>query len=228
MVDITIAEKLVRNKADLDTIDKEVKLQGGIIAQIQEALRTKGAVKSYDTEIINRSISGNYTNENLDTIGAYAFYGCSGLTSITFPRCKSIDPFAFSNCKNLLTGSFAACEVSNYAFEECTKLQEILFNGYSSSSSFADQVFYGCSSLHTVILTNDEQVPLGQGLYDQIASGTCFLYVPSALIPAYSKDMYGSGVRSLEELPKTSVFYDTLTAEGVMELSSGDDSTPLE
>jgi hypothetical protein len=228
MVDITIAEKLVRNKSDLDTIDKEVKLQGGIIAQIQEALSTKGAGKSYDTDIINRSISGNYTNENLDTIGAYAFYGCSGLTSITFPKCKSIDSFAFSRCENLLTGSFAVCDVSNYAFENCTKLQEILFNGYGSSSSFADQVFYGCSSLHTVILTNDKPVSIGQGLGDLVAGGTCFLYVPSALILDYSSNMYGSGVLSLEDLPETSVFYGSLAASRVTELSSGDESTPLE
>lgn len=44
--------------------------------------------------IVERSISGDYSNDRVTTVGAYAFQNCSGLTSVSFPNVTSIGDYA--------------------------------------------------------------------------------------------------------------------------------------
>ena len=76
-----------------------------------------------------------------------AFYGCSGLTSITIPESvKRIGGYAFSDCSSLtsITISEGVTSIGDYAFSGCSGLQEMY--------CYAEQVpatgnnpFYGIS-----------------------------------------------------------------------------------
>ena len=66
-----------------------------------------------------------------DVIGSYAFYGCSGLTSLTLPAgITSIGEFAFSYCSGL-TSIYEYAEkvprIGRYAFEGCASRKCTLY-----------------------------------------------------------------------------------------------------
>ena len=60
--------------------------------------------------IIDRSIK-SIKNDRVTNIGAYAFYGCSQLTSIDFPNVTSIGRNAFSSCTNLASIKLASSQI---------------------------------------------------------------------------------------------------------------------
>ena len=77
---------------------------------------------------------------NLKTVGASAFSGCSGLTSINFPEgLESVGPEAFAFCSSLTALSLPASvtSVGLGAFGGCVKLAqvELPFTGSSSDAS---------------------------------------------------------------------------------------------
>ena len=57
----------------------------------------------YYTRIVERTIGGNYVNDSVDSIGAYAFYDCKNLVSADFSNVESIGRYAFRSCSNLDT-----------------------------------------------------------------------------------------------------------------------------
>ena len=74
-----------------------------------------------------------YGYEN--SIGAAAFYGCTGLTEINIDSPDGIDAHAFYGCTNLTT-VYVYGDVNNgyphigeYAFSNCTSLLSINFDG---------------------------------------------------------------------------------------------------
>ncbi|WP_299339025.1 leucine-rich repeat domain-containing protein [uncultured Prevotella sp.] len=63
----------------------------------------------------------NYYTSN-DVIGSYAFYGCSGLTSLTLPAgITSIGDYSFQYCSGLtsLTLPAGITSIGSYAFSNC-------------------------------------------------------------------------------------------------------------
>ena len=62
---------------------------------------------------------------SVSIIGHYAFYGCSGLTSVTIPNSVSIiDYYAFSGCRGLTTINIPSSVsiICGYAFDNCSQL----------------------------------------------------------------------------------------------------------
>ena len=51
--------------------------------------------------IIDRTISGSYTNGRVTSIGINAFQYCANLTAVSFPVCTSIASSAFCSCSRL-------------------------------------------------------------------------------------------------------------------------------
>ena len=67
---------------------------------------------------------------SVTSIGAYAFYGCSGLTSITIPSSvTSIGNSAFYNCSGLtsITIPYRVTSIGVYAFYGCSGLATVKF-----------------------------------------------------------------------------------------------------
>jgi hypothetical protein len=52
-------------------------------------------------KLVQRTLSGDYANDRVTTIGKYAFYGCSNLTSVDFPAVTAIKDYAFRGCSAL-------------------------------------------------------------------------------------------------------------------------------
>ncbi len=90
--------------------------------------------------------------ESVTSIGEYAFYNCSGLTSIVIPEgIEAINRYAFYNCRGLtgVTIPDSVTSIGEYAFYGCSGLSSIEIPG--SVVSVGEYAFYGCSKLSTVI-----------------------------------------------------------------------------
>lgn len=58
---------------------------------------------STDDAIIQRTISGTYSNDRITTVGACAFLGCQALTAIDLPNVTQVNRNAFESCVRLST-----------------------------------------------------------------------------------------------------------------------------
>ena len=86
-------------------------------------------------------------------IGYLAFFGCSGLTSLTLPSSlTSIGNSAFDGCSGLtsLTLPSSLTSIGDYAFAYCSGLTSLTLP--SSLTSIGDNAFYYCRGLTSVTL----------------------------------------------------------------------------
>ena len=89
--------------------------------------------------------------ESVEKIPAYAFSGCTGLTSVTMgDGVTSIGEYAFSVCKGLtsVTIGDGVTSIGDYAFSGCTGLTEINWNAVSLAYAFQSPqgVFYNAGT----------------------------------------------------------------------------------
>ncbi len=107
-----------------------------------------------------KSIFGNQVRtyvlgNSVTRIGKYAFYGCSGLTSVTIPNSvTSIGSSAFYGCSGLtsITIPNSVTSIGSVAFRECTSLTSVTIP--NSVTSIGSSAFYDCSNLTSVTIPN--------------------------------------------------------------------------
>ena len=120
-----------------------------------------------------------YTSYN-DKLGDYAFYGCSGLTSLTIPSSvTSIGNEAFHGCSGLtsLVIPSGVTSIGDEAFHGCSGLTSLTIP--SSVTSIGDEAFYGCSGL--ISLTIPSSVTrIGWSAFEG-CSGLTSLTIPSSV-----------------------------------------------
>jgi hypothetical protein len=73
-------------------------------------------------KLVDRTISGDYTNDRVTSVGNYAFSSCSQLTTVDFPAVTSIGSNAFSSCVQLNT------LILRNAAQVCTLSSTLAFN----------------------------------------------------------------------------------------------------
>ena len=114
-----------------------------------------------------------YTSYN-DKLGDYAFYGCSGLTSLTIPS--------------------SVTSIGNEAFHGCSGLTSLVIP--SGVTSIGDEAFYGCSGL--ISLTIPSSVTrIGWSAFEG-CSGLTSLTIPSSVTWISGEAFSGcSGLTSL-------------------------------
>ena len=134
----------------------------------------RGDYKNLDSVNIPSKVKIDGKVYNITSIGDYAFYDCSSLTSISIPESiTSIEDYAFSGCSSLTSISIpeSVSSIGNNAFEGCNKLTPHLLtydNGTKcygwvgnrdscvnvviprSVTSIRASAFYGCSSLTSI------------------------------------------------------------------------------
>lgn len=138
---------------------------------IAAKLTKGGGGGDHDAEdgIIQRTLSGTYVNSRIESIGAYAFAGCSSVTE-----------FAFSNIKEIL----------NFAFSGCANASKIVFN---KLSWIGNSVFQNCKSLMNLTILESSVVqlygvtafkstPMSSNTYTGSFGS---IYVPASLVSDY-------------------------------------------
>ena len=121
-------------------------------------------VTPYKTDVFGANIVSN-TYENgqgvitfdgpVTSIGGWAFYNCSSLTSITIPNSvTSIGERAFSYCPSLtsITIPDSVTSIGNFAFYKCSSLTSITIP--NSVTSIGDYAFGFCSVLTSITIPN--------------------------------------------------------------------------
>ena len=132
------------------------------------------------TGLVTITIPNSVTN-----IGYEAFYGCSGLTSITIPNSvTSIGGFAFSGCSNLTSINIpnSVTSIGGYTFDGCLGLTSITIP--KSVTNIGNYTFNGCSGIKS--LTSEASTPPNCDVYcfNGIDKSTP-VYVPFNSIEAY-------------------------------------------
>ena len=116
---------------------------------------TRGSSRNSGDVAIPNEVEYNSNNYSVTSIGGYAFYKCSGLTSITIPnRVTSIGSGAFRECSGLtsITIPNSVTSIGDYAFIECISLTSITIpNSVTSIGWFA---FQECSNLTSITIPN--------------------------------------------------------------------------
>ena len=106
------------------------------------------------------------------SIGWFAFYGCTGLTSITIPdSVTSIGWSAFSGCSSLTSVTIpdSVTSIDRYAFCDCSGLTSVTIG--NSVMSIGKEAFYGCSGLTSIIIPNSV-TSIGQNAFYRCSSLT--------------------------------------------------------
>ena len=108
--------------------------------------------------------------DGVTSIGDYAFYNFSNLSSITIPNSvTSIGKYAFSDCSNLtsIKISNSVTSIGDSAFDGCSNLTSITIP--DSVISIGDSAFYSCSNLTSITIPNSV-TSIGNSAFEECSS----------------------------------------------------------
>ena len=135
--------------------------------------------------------------DGVTSIGKYAFFWCSGLTSITIPNSvTSIGEHAFANCSGLtsITIPNSVTSIGNGAFSGCSGLTSITIP--NSVTSIGNGAFLGCSGLTSITIPNSVK-SIGNETF-WLCSGLTSVTIPNSVTSLGKFAFYGcSGLTSI-------------------------------
>ncbi len=142
------------------------------------------------------------------TLGSYAFYNNTSLKNIDFP-CLTIAPSSsFRQCSVATSVNLPVCtRLEAQSLYQCTKIEKMDF---PMVEWLGNQVFGNCSVLTTLIFRANKVCTMSNGTNifkdTPIASGTGYIYVPSALVDSYKTatnwSTYAAQIRAIEDYPE--------------------------
>jgi hypothetical protein len=179
----------------------------------------RGWIYLKELDFPNVTIMGTYTCyqctalekvnlPKLTSIGNYAFYNCTALTELNFPKVKTVGQNALRQCTAATSVNLPECTTLNsYAFQKTEKIEKMDF---PKVNWLGAQVFNGCSALTALIFRHNGVVTMSNAnnifASTPIASGTGYVYVPSALVDRYKTATnwinYASKIRAIEDYPE--------------------------
>ena len=178
-------------------------------------------------ELVEQTVSGEIYSE-VTSIRSSLFDYCRELTGVSFPNATSIGSYSFRGCSGLTTMNFPqVTKLGGYSFQSCSRIKSVRmpklaavgtadFYGMSavmtldfpSVTSIGGSCFNNCRNLTALILRSETMVTLssvGGFTGTPIASGTGYIYVPSALIDTYKAATnwatFADQFRAIEDYP---------------------------
>ena len=134
----------------------------------------------------------DYYYTHNDEIGGYAFYGCSGLTSLNLPAgITKIGNRAFEGCTGLTSINLPAgiTSIGWNAFNGCTGLTSINLPAgitYIDGGAFSD-----CSGLTSIYIYAEKVPGIGSDAFKYCDAKKCILYVPKGTYDDYWLSDFG-------------------------------------
>lgn len=183
------------NTADLTKVASAIRAKGGTYDPLVypdgfvtaiNAIETGGGGGSDElvNSLIDRTISGAYVNNTITIIGRYGLAGCTKLTSVVLPAVRIMDGHSMNGCSELIKADFSNLQTIRYS------------------------TFYINKKLVTLIIRTQVVAKLEKtsAFTDTpIASGTGYVYVPSALVNSYKTatnwSTYANQIRAIEDYP---------------------------
>ncbi len=124
---------------------------------------------------------------SVTSIGKSAFDDCGGLTSVTIPNSvTSIGFAAFSNCYNLTSVTIpnSVTEIQSSAFSSCTRLASVIIP--NSVTEIGNTAFDGCGSLSTIFALPTTPPSCGSNVFRDVPE-TAVVYISKGSLNAYSE-----------------------------------------
>ena len=182
------------NTTDLTSVANAIRTKGGTTAQLVYPSGFVSAINAIETggggsdelvnSLIDRTISGAYVNNTVTIVGRYGLSNCTKLTSVVLPAVQITNANAMLGCSALTKADFS-------------NLQHIQHS-----------TFYGDKKFVTLIIRTQAVAKLDatSAFRDTpIASGTGYIYVPSALVDSYKTatnwSTYANQIRAIEDYP---------------------------
>ena len=136
--------------------------------------------------------------ETITTIGIYAFYNCSNLTSINFrdnSQLATIKDYTFNSCSSLtsITIPESVTSIGQCAFQFCSSLTSITIP--SRVTSIDEFAFSRCDSLTSI--TINAITPPSLDPSNPIPSNIANIYVPPESVDAYKTDSVWSRYKNI-------------------------------
>lgn len=166
-----------------------------------------GKFKETVYQILDRSISGHYENDQFTTIRGYSFKDCKKLTSVNFANVTSVGRAGFVECSALEYAHLPLTTViESQVFQNCTALKKV---DTGAKLRIENSSLGGCTSLEALILRSETLCTLvntGAFTNTSIANGTGYIYVPKALVDSYKAETnwstYAEQIRAIEDYPE--------------------------
>ena len=139
--------------------------------------------------------------ESVTSIGQYAFYNCSGLTSIIIPESViSIGNAAFCNCNGLtsITIPKSVTSIESNAFQGCSALTSV---NIPESVTIIDFGTFYCSGLTSIIIPESVKTILG-GAFQNCSSLTS-ITIPKSVTSIESNAFEGCSALTSVTIPKS-------------------------
>ena len=133
-----------------------------------------------------------YYNTSNDVIGEFAFYGCSGLTSLNLPvGITSIGNYAFSGCSGLTSLNLPAgiTEIGQGAFQYCSGLTSITL--HAGITEIGHGAFSGCSGLTSIYVYAEKVPEILSDAFKGCDAKKCTVYVPKGTYDDYWLSDFG-------------------------------------
>ena len=131
---------------------------------------------------------------SVKSIRGYAFYGCSGLTSVTIPNSvTSIDGHAFCLCSGLTSVTIpnSVTTIGSGAFSSCSGLTSVSIG--NSVTSIGESAFRSCKGLTSVTIPNNVTT-IGSGAFQWCTSLTS-VTIPNSVKSIGEDAFYETGAK---------------------------------